>query len=274
MYTIVSGTYDVHKYGTFYPVIFDAVNIPCEIPTTVSTAVRVAHRAVRIAEYCSPNPSPDHEFLRNVSSNVHGVVDFMTTRIDHASTILGRLDTYHVSNRDVCLINACIPDIVHDDLDGLGEWANVNQNNHDFDQKHSFQPGTAAHFCLHTSAREHFETNAYSDDPFDFTPPSGDVPLRLMRCVKAEGHMIVAEFVVRDWVPGVDPVVARVTLVLQPRGWARVRHVLRVRSIVVYWLGLTETLMAPGGSARKRDRDAYEAEEYAYDVRTTLPYAI
>ena len=48
----------------------------------------------------------------------------------------------------------------------------------------------------------------------------------------------------------------------------------RVRSIVVYWLGLPETLMAPGGSARKRDRDAYEAEEYAYDVRTTLPYAI
>ena len=52
-----------------------------------------------------------------------------------------------------------------------------------------------------------------------------------------------------------------VFMVLRPhRGWARVRHVLRVRAIVVYWLFLTEKLMGPDGSTRKRDRDAFEAD--------------
>jgi len=54
-----------------------------------------------------------------------------------------------------------------------------------------------------------------------------------------------------------------VGLLMRPlRGWARVRHVLRVRAIVVYWLLLTETLMAPNGSARKRDRNAFESDGF------------
>jgi len=53
----------------------------------------------------------------------------------------------------------------------------------------------------------------------------------------------------------------RAVLVMRPlRGWARVRRVLRVRAIVVYWLLQTEELMAPNGLARKRDRDAFEAD--------------
>jgi len=259
MYTVVSGNYDIHEYGTGYLTSFDGANVPCGIPTSVSEAVRLADTAMRTAQY---SDEPRH----NVFRSSEGDVNLMTSRVDAASTRLGRFDTFHVSNRDVCLIDACIPDIVHDDLDGLGEDACVNQNDHDFDLKHSFQPGTAAHFCLHTSALKHYEENRYTDDPFDFISPSGDAPLRLIRRVKVGGLIIVADFVVREPNPfhdGVEwqGVVARVTLVLQPRGWARVRHVLRVRSIVVYWLYLTEKLMAPGGSARKRDRDAYEAEE-------------
>jgi len=54
-----------------------------------------------------------------------------------------------------------------------------------------------------------------------------------------------------------------VVLVMRPlRGWSRVRHVIRVRAIVVYWLFLTETLMAPNGGAHKRDRDAFEADGF------------
>ena len=64
-----------------------------------------------------------------------------------------------------------------------------------------------------------------------------------------------------DWT--IDDVADKSTsvfMVLRPhRGWARVRHVLRVRAIVVYWLFLTEKLMGPGGSSRKRDWDAFEA---------------
>ena len=261
MYTVVSGCYDIHEYGTGHLTGFDAANVPCGIPTSVSQAVRLADTAMRTAQYSDES---SHDIFRTVSSVSD--VNLMTSRVDAASTRLGRFDTIHVSNRDVCLIDACIPDIVHDDLDNLGENACVNQNDHDFDLKHNFQPGTAAHFCLHTSARKHYRENCYTDDPFDYITPSGDAPLRLIRRVKAGGLIIVADFVVRDPNPfhgGVEwhGVVARVTLVLQPRGWARVRHVLRVRSIVVYWLCLTERLMAPGGSARKRDRDAYEAEE-------------
>lgn len=52
-----------------------------------------------------------------------------------------------------------------------------------------------------------------------------------------------------------------VLLVQRPlRGWARARHVLRMRSIIIYWLFLTEHSMGPGGEARKRDRKAFESE--------------
>ena len=51
------------------------------------------------------------------------------------------------------------------------------------------------------------------------------------------------------------------TVVLRPqRGWMRVRHILRLRAIVVYWLFLTEKLMAPGGSARKKDYEAFDSD--------------
>lgn len=50
----------------------------------------------------------------------------------------------------------------------------------------------------------------------------------------------------------IDAKIMSVFMVLRPhRGWARVRHVLRVRAIVVYWLFLTEKLMGPEGNARK-----------------------
>ena len=32
--------------------------------------------------------------------------------------------------------------------------------------------------------------------------------------------------------------------------------------------------LSPKRRRAERDRDAYESEEYAYDMRTTLPYAI
>lgn len=52
-----------------------------------------------------------------------------------------------------------------------------------------------------------------------------------------------------------------IVLVFRPLfGWARVRHVVRMRAIVIYWLFLTETLMAPGGAAQKRDRCAFESD--------------
>ena len=44
------------------------------------------------------------------------------------------------------------------------------------------------------------------------------------------------------------------------RLWARAREKLRARTVVLYWLGLTEHLMAPGGPAEARDREAYEQE--------------
>jgi len=43
------------------------------------------------------------------------------------------------------------------------------------------------------------------------------------------------------------------------RPWARARERLRTRAVVLYWLGLTEHLMAPGRSAEARDRVDYEA---------------
>lgn len=247
MYTAVSGSYDIHDISIGIGTRFDAANVPCGIPTSVSEAVRLADKAMRTAQY---SDEPSHVVFRNASSDV----DFMISRVDAASTIIGRFDTFHVSNRDACLINASIPDIVYGDVDELGEDTYVNQN--DFDLKHNLDMGTAAHFCLKNCFDEH---DAISDYPFDFIRPTGEVPLRLIRRVTSGGLIIVAEFAIVE--PDFDEVVARVTLVLQPRGWARVRHVLRVRSIVVYWLCLTEKLMAPGGSARKRDRNAYEAEE-------------
>ena len=42
--------------------------------------------------------------------------------------------------------------------------------------------------------------------------------------------------------------------------WARLRTKLAARAIVVYWLSLTEKLMAPGGTAAIRDRLEFEAE--------------
>jgi hypothetical protein len=254
MYTVVSGTYDIHEYGTGYDNWFDAANVPCGIPTSVSEAVRVAETAMRTAQYSDES---SHDLFRSVSSVSD--VDYMTSRVDAASTLLGRFDTFHVSNRDACLINASIPDIVYGDVDELGEDTYVNQN--DFDLKHNLDMGTAAHYCLKECYWEHHRATEFSDDPLDFIRPTGEVPLRLIRRVTSGGLIIVAEFAVGRPDININGVVARVTLVLQPRGWGRVRHVLRVRSIVVYWLFLTETLMAPGGSARKRDRDVYEAEE-------------
>ena len=250
MYTVVAGCYDIHEYGTGYYDWFDAANVPCGIPTSVSQAVRLAETAMRTAQYS------------DVSSNgvsYEGDVNFMTSRVDAASTLLGRFDIFHISNRDACLIDASIPDIVYGDVDELGEDTYVNQN--DFDLKHNLDMGTAAHYCLKKCYWEHHRATEFSEDPFDFIRPTGEVPLRLIRRVTSGGLIIVAEFAVGRPVIKITGVVARVTLVLQLRGWARVRHVLRVRSIVVYWLCLTEKLMAPGGSARKRDRDAYEAEE-------------
>ena len=49
-------------------------------------------------------------------------------------------------------------------------------------------------------------------------------------------------------------------LLLRPvRGWERVRRRMRLFAFVAYWLRLTEKLMAPGGSARQRDLEEYEA---------------
>ena len=42
--------------------------------------------------------------------------------------------------------------------------------------------------------------------------------------------------------------------------WARLGKKMRVRAIVLYWLGLTEPRMAPGGPAEARDRAAFAAE--------------
>lgn len=42
--------------------------------------------------------------------------------------------------------------------------------------------------------------------------------------------------------------------------WALVRSFVRARAVVVYWLGLTEHLMAPGGAAEARDRMDYEMD--------------
>lgn len=57
--------------------------------------------------------------------------------------------------------------------------------------------------------------------------------------------------------------VSAVHAFLRRRGlgpWARVREKLRARAVVLYWLGLTEHLMAPGGPAEARDREAYERD--------------
>ena len=43
--------------------------------------------------------------------------------------------------------------------------------------------------------------------------------------------------------------------------WALVRSFVRARAVVVYWLGLTEHLMAPGGPAEARDRMDYEMDQ-------------
>jgi len=43
--------------------------------------------------------------------------------------------------------------------------------------------------------------------------------------------------------------------------WALVRSFVRARAVVVYWLGLTEHLMAPGGAAEARDRMDYEMDQ-------------
>ena len=40
--------------------------------------------------------------------------------------------------------------------------------------------------------------------------------------------------------------------------WGRVRHKLRLRAIVLYWLDLTKTLMQPGGVAFERDLFEFE----------------
>ena len=45
------------------------------------------------------------------------------------------------------------------------------------------------------------------------------------------------------------------------RPWARVGQKLRARALVLYWLGLTEHLMAPGGPTESRDREEY-AEDF------------
>ena len=42
--------------------------------------------------------------------------------------------------------------------------------------------------------------------------------------------------------------------------WARVRARVRARAVVLYWLGLTEHLMAPAGVAEARDRADYEVD--------------
>ena len=45
--------------------------------------------------------------------------------------------------------------------------------------------------------------------------------------------------------------------------WRVLRAHWRARWIALYWHGLTAKLMAPGGRAAKRDREAFEAESYA-----------
>ena len=42
--------------------------------------------------------------------------------------------------------------------------------------------------------------------------------------------------------------------------WFRLRKKLKVRAVVLYWLGLTEARMAAGGPAEARDRAAFAAE--------------
>lgn len=50
-------------------------------------------------------------------------------------------------------------------------------------------------------------------------------------------------------------------LVIRPvSGWVRVRRIIRMRTIVIFWLFSTVSLMAPGGTARERDRNAYEMD--------------
>ena len=47
------------------------------------------------------------------------------------------------------------------------------------------------------------------------------------------------------------------------RGWALVRHKVRLRALVLYWSETTAHLMAPGETAFARDREAYERECWA-----------
>jgi hypothetical protein len=238
MYSIVSGVYLSNAPDVGHTIPFDGTDIPCDIPSTVSTTFELAIKAMYTAEYCG-----------DLSYHLFHDVEFMSS---HADRVIGRLNTFHVSKKDVSLIKACIPIIFYSEEDGDG--AHANEMGDILDEKHSFEKGTAAHFCLQESktAREREEWWS-SDDPFDYIYPTGDVPCIVMKRIKAGDILVVADFVV-------DYVATRIVLVLHPRGWSRVRHVLRIRSIVVYWLSLTEKLMAPGGSARKRDREEYEAE--------------
>jgi hypothetical protein len=56
----------------------------------------------------------------------------------------------------------------------------------------------------------------------------------------------------------------------RPRiSWARVRRALLRRSIVIYWLYLTQDLMQSGGVAFERDREAYSAEFGSFGIPET-----
>lgn len=62
-----------------------------------------------------------------------------------------------------------------------------------------------------------------------------------------------------NWDDREDNLIYDIVLVLRPfRGWARVRHVLRTRAIIIYWLFLTVKRMAPGGSAFQRDMEEFQ----------------
>ena len=53
-------------------------------------------------------------------------------------------------------------------------------------------------------------------------------------------------------------------ITLQKDYWGYVRRMFNLRSTVLYWLHLTEHLMSPNGSARKRDCDEFEQEALAF----------
>ena len=159
--------------------------------------------------------------------------------------------TYTVAEKDVAKVTEYVPEMISFALE-----------EYPFDDPMLATPEDLGGIIGDTGSTKDVYLGEYDEngkDPFDkYIGGDSMISLHLLQNLRPCDVIVNTELTRMDYAENV----CRVFLILRPFcGWARVRHVLRVRAIVIYWLFLTENLMGPGGESHKRDFDAFERDE-------------